>query len=270
MKDERTTALKGFDSAVPNEARVIDFIMGGKDNFAADREAAEEILKIAPELPMMIREGRKFLHRTISHLAGLGVRQYLDIGCGLPTQGSVHEILEAIAPDAKVLYVDNDPVVVVHSNALIDTRGANRVLLADAREPDDLLDHPVLTAHIDLRKPTAIVLKDVLASVPEDDIAAMIVERLVDRMASGSYLLFGHAVGDVRPAVTEELAQVFQESHVIEGERPNVRSRKEVESYLDGLELLPPGLVPFPDWRPAVSGADHAAFWAVGAVARKP
>jgi len=272
MPAEQDDALKGFDRTQPNEARLIDYLVGGKDNFAADREAAEEVLKIAPELPMMIREGRRFLGRTVRYLAGEGVRQYVDIGCGLPTRGSVHEVLEPIAPDSKVVYVDNDPVVFVHSNALIDTRGSNRVILADAREPDALLDHPALTALIDLRQPTAIVLHGLIASISEDDVAMMIVQRLVDRMAPGSYLLFSHAISDIRPAVTEDLARVFQEGHVIEGNRPNVRTRQEVLQFLDGLDLVPPGLVPLPAWRPdpGEPSTDPDTFWAVGAVARKP
>src|SRR3954469_20091035 len=170
MPAEKDDLLKGFDRTQPNEARLIDYLMGGKDNFAADREAAEQVLLIAPELPMMIREGRKFLGRAVRYLAGKGVRQYVDIGCGLPTRGSVHEVLEPVAPDSKVVYVDNDPVVIAHSNALIDTRGSNRVIRADAREPDALLDHPRLSSLIDLRQPTAIVLSAILESVSEDDV----------------------------------------------------------------------------------------------------
>ncbi|MEO5878245.1 MAG: SAM-dependent methyltransferase [Streptosporangiaceae bacterium] len=272
MEAEQTDALMGFDRTLPNEARLIDYLMGGKDNFAADRAAAEEVLKIAPELPMMIREGRKFLGRAVRYLASEGVRQYIDIGCGLPTQGSVHQILQAVAPQSRVVYVDLDPVVIAHSNALIDTRGMNRVVRADVREPDALLDHPSIATFIDLRQPTAIVLKDVIASIPEDDIVTMISRRLVDRMAPGSYLLFSHAVSDVSPAVTEDLARVFQESQVIDGDRPDVRTTEEVRRFMDGLELLPPGLVPLPAWRPGPGepSVDPTTFWGLGAIARKP
>ncbi|XVQ06983.1 SAM-dependent methyltransferase [Spirillospora sp. CA-255316] len=264
--------LPGFDPSSPNEARVLDYLMGGKDNFAADRQAAEEMLELAPEIPMMIREARKFLARTVGFLADQGIRQFVDIGCGLPTQGSVHQILKPIAPEAKIVYVDNDPIVTVHGNALIDTRETIRVIQADAREPDALLDHPTLTALIDLEQPTAVVLHSLIAVILEDDVAHRIVERLVARVAPGSYLLFSHATRDPRAEVTEELARKFHHGHLIEGDRSNARTRAEIARFLDGLDLVPPGLVPLPAWRPG-SGEptmDPDTCWAVGAVARKP
>lgn len=262
----------GFDPSVPNEARVLDFLMGGKDNFAADREAAEEMLKLAPDLPVMIREARKFLARTVRYLAGEGVRQFVDIGCGLPTRSSVHEILQPIAPEAKVAYVDNDPVVITHGNALIDTTGSIRVIQADAREPDALLDHPALSGLIDVAQPTAVILHSLLAVIAEDDVATMIVDRLVDRMAPGSYLLFSHAVRDQGSAATEKLARLTQDNRMVKGHRPDVRTREEVARFLDGLDLVPPGLVPLPAWRPdpGEPTVDPDTFWAVGAIARKP
>ncbi|GAA3218933.1 SAM-dependent methyltransferase [Actinocorallia longicatena] len=264
--------MRGFDPRVPNEARVLDFMMGGKDNFAADRKAAAEILEFAPEIPMMIRESRKFLARTVRYLAEHGVRQYVDIGCGLPTQGSVHQILEPIAPESKVVYVDNDPVVIVHSNALIDTTGTIRVVQADVREPDALLDHPVVAAHIDLKEPTAIVVQSVFTTILDDALVARTIQRLADRLATGSYLLFSHAVGDPPDADTAKLADLFHQHYLLEGDRTEPRTRAEVARFLTGLDLVPPGLVPMPAWRPLPGEptVDPDSFWAIGGIARKP
>ncbi|GAA3242750.1 SAM-dependent methyltransferase [Actinocorallia longicatena] len=258
---------------MPNEARLLDYLIGGKDNFAADREAAKEILRIAPEIPMMMREGRKFLARGVRYILSEGIRQFVDIGCGLPTRGSTHQILAAAGmPEVPVVYVDNDPVVIAHSNALIDPRDTVKAVLADLRETDALLDHPTLTALVDLDRPVGVVMNAVLASIADDEIATVSVKRLVDRLAPGSLVLMSHAISDTRPAVTGELARVFQETRAIEGQRPNVRTLAEVTCFLDGLDVVAPGIVPIPAWRPGRGepSVDPETFWAVGAVARKP
>lgn len=274
MSSQRPESYPDFDPSVPNEARILDYLMGGKDNFAADREAARAALSIAPDLPMMCREARKFLSRVVHFLVANDVDQFIDIGCGLPTQGSVHEILRPIAPDARLAYVDNDPVVVTHAAAVIGTGQPVKVFRADARAPDALLDRLTQTGFIDLDRPVAVLLHSLLAVIPEDDVAEMIVDRLTARMVPGSYLLVSHAISDTRPETTVQLAKLYQEQKVVRGreERSNLRTTQEVAQFMRGLELVPPGLVPLPAWRPDAGrpDLDPAMVWAVGGLGRKP
>ena len=266
---------RGFDPTVPNEGRMYDFFLGGKDNFAADRQAAEQALELAPDLRILARENRRFLSRAVRFLAASGVRQFIDIGTGLPTRGNVHEIAQSVAPEARVVYVDNDPVVRVHAEALLRDDDRVTVIQADVRDPDAILGHPELLRLIDLDRPVAVLLFFVLYAVPEDDHAARIVERLREAMAPGSYLAISHPVSDICPEVTARLAALYQqEAKVIEGQaRHNVRTRADIEPYFAGLDLVEPGVVLLPYWRPDEPGmAEGAAssVWAVGGVGRKP
>ncbi|GAA3226561.1 SAM-dependent methyltransferase [Actinocorallia longicatena] len=260
-----------FDPSMPNEARMLDYLMGGKDNFAADREAADAVRTVAPELPMMIREGRAFLGRAVRYLAEQGVRQFVDIGCGLPTRGSVHEVLEPIAPGSIVVYVDHDPVVIAHSRAIVSEHKTITCIQADARDPGTILTHPDLTAVIDLSRPTAIILHAIVTVISVDQEAAAVVDRVVEALAPGSFLLFSHAICDPAPEVTERLVRLFTDEKVLENTRKNVRTLAEVSRFLDGLDLVEPGLVPLPAWHPPSNGpdVDPGTFWAVGAIARK-
>jgi SAM-dependent methyltransferase len=263
----------GFDPAVPNQARIHDYFVGGKDNFAADREAARWALSVAPELPLMCREGRRFLERVVRHLAARGVRQFVDVGCGLPTQGNVHEIAQAAAPGSRVVYVDNDPVVVTHARALLEDEEHTAVIEADMREPDQILGHPRLKSLIDLGSPVAILLLFVLDVVPEDELAAHIVGRFRDAIALGGYVAIGHSVSDLRPEATAGLADLYQSRGVVTGHahREQQRTKADVETLFDGLSLLPPGVVYVPDWAPDAGGQtlDPRAIWSVGGVGRK-
>jgi SAM-dependent methyltransferase len=272
VKKSSIRELPGFTPNVPNDARMLDYFMGGKDNFAADRAAARQALRLAPELPMLCREARKFLGRAVRFLAGTGIRQFVDIGCGLPTQGSVHEVLRPIAPDARVVYVDNDPVVAVHARALLKADDPVAVIQADARETDRLLAHPEFTRLIDLDRPVAILLLSFLVVIPEDDVAADIVGRLRDAMAPGSHLLVSDPICDPRPEVTEKLSRLYQDSDVVRGApRSNVRTRAEVQRFLDGLDLVAPGMVPLPVWHPG-SGeptVDPESVWVIGGIGVK-
>jgi hypothetical protein len=194
------------------------------------------------------------------------------VGCGLPTQGGVHEVLRPVAPDARVVYVDSDPVVVVHARALLEADDPVVVIQADAREPDDLLAHPDLTGLIDLDRPVALLLHSFLVLIPEDDLATHIVDRLREAMAPGSHLLVSHAIADPCPEVTEKLARLYQDTEVVKGTpRHNVRTRAEVERLLDGLDLLPPGMVELPAWRPGAGEptVDPESVWVVGGIAVK-
>ncbi len=260
-----------YNPSVPNVARMYDYYLGGKNNFAADREAAEKALTVAPELRAGAAEVRKFLARAVRYVAGCGVRQFVDIGCGLPTQGNVHQIAEAVAPDARVAYVDNDPEVVAHARALLATNPRTTAVKADLRDPAGLLAMPEIRELIDFDRPMAVLLVAVLHLIADDEVALRIVQTIRDALPSGSYLVLAHAVGDLRPQVTSQLAALYQQNVAVPASsRPNLRGKAEVQRYLEGLDVVEPGLVSLTEWRPdpdAPSGG--APIWAVGGVGRK-
>jgi SAM-dependent methyltransferase len=257
-----------FDPQVPNVARMYDYYLGGKDNFAADREAAEQALSFAPELRAGAADVRAFLTRSVRYLAGEGIRQFVDIGCGLPTNGNVHEVAQALAPDAKVAYLDNDPVVIAHARALLETDPSTRVVQADVREPEALLAEPELRELIDFDRPVAILMNAVLHVIPDDELVLHIVRTLRDAIVPGSYISISHAVSDIRPQATAKLASLYQDRMAVSGpRRANLRTRAEVTPYFEGLELVEPGLVYLGEWRP--DGEPGKPIWSVGGVGRK-
>jgi O-methyltransferase involved in polyketide biosynthesis len=272
MPEQTRYEPPAYNPTVPNVARMYDYYLGGKNNFAADREAADKALAVAPELRAGAAEVRKFLTRAVRYLADRGIRQFVDIGCGLPTQGNVHEIAQAIAPDARVAYVDNDPEVVVHARALLETNPFTRAVQADLRDPDALLALPEIRELIDFNRPVAVLLIAVLHLITDDDEAMRIVGTLRAALPVGGYLVLAHAVGDLAPQVTTKLAAVYQENIAVPRQaRPNLRGKAEVERYLEGMELVEPGLVSLSEWRPdpAAPWPGATPIWAVGGVARK-
>ncbi len=260
-----------FDPHTPNVARMYDYYLGGKDNFAADREAAEQALAVAPELRAGAAEVRKFLTRAVRVLVDAGIRQFVDLGCGLPTQGNVHEVAQAVAPQTRVAYVDNDPVVISHAQALLETNPLTRVIQGDLREPERVLGDPELRELIDFDQPVAVLLIAVLHVISDDDLALHIVRTVRDTIVPGSYVALAHAVADLRPGTTARLARLYQDKVPIGGpRRANLRTRAEVEPYFDGLELIEPGLTYISEWRPDVEPApDPRPIWSVGGVALK-
>jgi hypothetical protein len=263
----------GFHPEIPNEARILDYLTGGKDHFAVDRKVAEEALRIAPDLRAVARQSRRFLRRAMDVLVAEGIRQFIDVGCGLPTRGSVHQILQEIAPGYRLVCVDNDPVVAAHAASLFGMGGPSRILQADARDPGALMDDPVIRAMITPDEPVGLVLHSVLAVIPEDDVADHIVQGLLARVPSGSHLLLTHAISDPAPDATARLAALYQDSKTVRGAttRSNLRTAAEVEDLMRDLELLPPGMVPLHRWRPdaAEPGRDPRSIWAIGGVGRK-
>jgi trans-aconitate methyltransferase len=264
----------GFHPRTPNEARVVDYLLGGKDNFAADREAADHAIAVAPELPMMAHEGRRFLGRAVRFLVDQGVRQFIDIGCGLPTQNNAHEVAQAAAPDARVVYVDFDPVVVTHARAILADEVRTSVIKADMRDPDRILAHPDLLRLIDLKRPVAILLISALQAIPEDEVALDIVVRLREAISPGSWMVISHPISDSSPETTERLATLFQDRQIIKASRrrDNVRSLAEIQPYFDGLEMAEPGIARLPAWRPVPGEPviDPESFWVTAGVGRKP
>lgn len=253
-------------TSTPNPARIYDYLLGGKDNFPADREAAEEVLALAPEVRAVARENRAFLRRAVRYLAGeAGIRQFLDVGTGIPAQGNVHQVAQQVAPDARVVYVDNDPIVLLHARALL-AGNHTTIIQADLREPAAILDHPELREVIDFDQPVAVLLLAILHFITDEEDPAGIVTRLRDAMAPGSYLALSHGTADFRPEATLKAAQVYDRATA-----PLVlRSHAQIGRFFDGLELVPPGLVQVTAWRPDGELPDGwATSPAYGGIARK-
>ena len=262
-----------FDPTTPNLARMNDYLLGGKDNFAADRQTAEKALELAPELRVLMREWRRFIRRVVRFLADRGIRQFIDIGPGLPADENVHEIAQAKAPGARVAYVDSDPVVYSHAQALLADNRQTIAIRADIREPDEIIGHPELRKLIDLDQPVAILLLTVLQSIPDDEVVERVITELRDAMTPGSYLAIQHAVSDLCPEVTRALTSLYQDEKAITGTRraSNTRTKAKIESLFNGLELVDPGVAYLPTWRPEPGAAvdNPESVWLVGGVARK-
>ncbi|GIH73763.1 SAM-dependent methyltransferase [Planobispora longispora] len=243
MADE-SSAVHGVDPSVPNVARMYDYYLGGKDNFAADRAAAEQILTYFPETRPSAQENRAFLARAVRALVQAGVRQIVDLGSGLPTRGNVHEIAHRIAPDTRVAYVDYDTVVCAHGRALLG--GDNvKMIQGDIREIDALLTSPGLRKLIDFDQPVAFLMLAVLHFVSDEDGAYDIVRTLRAVSAPGSHLVISHAI-DARPDTTPEALEIYKQATAA----LSLRTSEEIGRFFEGYELLEPGLV-FPrDWRP--------------------
>jgi trans-aconitate methyltransferase len=257
-----------IDTSVARQARIYDYLLGGKDNFAADREAAEQAIAAFPGLVTWARRNRAFLARAVSYLvAEAGVRQFLDIGTGLPTANNTHEVAQRIAPETRVVYVDNDPVVLIHAQSLLNSapEGATAFVQADLRDPEAILARAADT--LDLSRPVALMLLAILHVIPDADDPWGMVGRLMAGLAPGSYLVISHPARDIHPEQVAEMTKRFNQrlgSVVSAG-----RTRDEVARFCAGLDLVEPGIVSTPRWRPGagVSPADDPAY---AAVARKP
>ncbi len=264
----RLPAGHGFDITVPNVARIYDFLLGGKDNFAADRLAAMELLEAVPEAAIAARDNRAFLGRAVRFLAReAGIRQFLDIGTGLPTRGNVHEIAHDTDPAARVVYVDNDPMVIVHANALLATQPTVSAVYSDLRFPRHLLAMLAVRSLLDLDEPLAVLMTAVLHFIEDHEDPWAIVDEFKSAMAPGSYLVLSHVTGDdIGEDARRRAAEIYQSASA-----PGVtRTHAQVARFFDGLDLLAPGLVSAADWRPAVehSRREPALFYA--GIGRKP
>lgn len=241
-------APEGIDVSIPNAARMYDYYLGGKDNFEADRAAAEEILALVPQLRQSVVENRRFLQRVVRFLAAEeGIEQFIDIGAGLPTMDPVHEVALDITPDARVCYVDYDPVVVSHGNVLLTVPDRSIMVRADLRRPRELLKNPDVSGFLDLTKPVAILLIAVLHFVADSDHPHQIVAELRDAIAPGSYLALSHLGSDfVDPEASQRAEAIYRRASadIIN------RNRGDILRFFDGFELVPPGLVPKHEWRP--------------------
>jgi hypothetical protein len=256
-----------FDTSVAHIARVYDYWLGGKDNFEADRIAGEEALAAYPDLVSSVRANRAFLARGVRFLAGeAGVRQFLDIGTGIPSANNTHEVAQDVAPASRVMYVDNDPIVLAHARALLVGRpeGTTDYLDADLRETEKILDQA--RGLLDFSQPVAVMLVAVLHLIGPEDHPHSIVSQLMDAVPPGSYLLLSHVASDIEP---EKMAEMGKRLNRLLAQKGFYRNQAEVTQFFTGLELLEPGVVPVQHWRQdsEIEGARRAAMW--GGVARK-
>ena len=256
------------DHLIPNSARMYDYWLGGKDNYAADRQLADLFLLKIPSMREMARANRDFVTRATHYLAEQGVRQFLDIGTGIPTRPNLHETAQAIAPDTHVVYVDNDPVVLAHARALMISNEVGQVayIAADVRKTEAMLADPELRAQIDLDRPVALMLIAVLMLIDDKDDLQGAVARLRDALPSGSYLALTHPTADFDPPVVNEVTDSARAT----GMTFVPRSQKEVAAFFGDWELVEPGLVPVRGWRPDGAGEDPESAWYWSGVARKP
>jgi S-adenosyl methyltransferase len=254
-----------LDTGVAHIARVYDYLLGGNNNFAADRAAAEQFVEVMPGIMPGVREARAFLVRVVAFLAGqAGMRQFLDIGAGLPTAGSTHETALQIAPDSRVVYADNDPLVLAHARALLtgSKQGQTAYLDADLRDPGRLLAGAAQT--LDLTRPVAVMMVGVLHCVPDDGDPWGLVDQVMAAVPSGSYLVIGHPASDIEAEAAPATAGLNTKL----AQPVTFRPRDQVTRFLDGLEILEPGVVSYSLWRPGAHvAAQPAPAWS--AVGRK-
>jgi hypothetical protein len=257
----------GIDVKVPSPARIYDYLLGGKDNFAADRELAEVILRQAPVARAGALANRRFLGRAVEFLARAGIRQFLDLGTGLPSQNNVHEVAQRVCPDARVVYVDNDPVVLNHGEALLAGGESTVVICEDMREPERILAHPDVQRLIDFSEPVAVMFVSVLHFVTDEQDPWGIVSAMTEPLVPGSYLTLSHSTLDGRPA---EFIAEFEKTYRVSAPLV-VRSREAVTRFFDGFELVDPGLVYTTEWRSdEVERARTGGEGMLGGVGRKP
>ncbi len=240
-----------LDTSVPHTARTWNYWLGGKDNYPADREAGDQFLALMPGLAVGARAVRGFLVRAVRHLAGeVGIRQFLDIGTGLPTANNTHEVAQAVAPECRIVYVDNDPLVLVHARALLTSspQGVTDYLDADLRDPDTILREAAKT--LDFTQPIALMLLGIINHIMDTDEAYAIVNRLLDALPAGSYLVLSHPTAEVDGEAMLKGMRIWNES----GGTPPItaRSRQELIRFFDRLELLEPGVVSVSRWRPDI------------------
>ena len=243
-----------LDSSTPNVARMYHHYLGGRETFQADRDAAEQVLAALPVTRLSVAEIREFVRRAVRFLAGeAGVDQFLDLGMGLPAQHAVHEVALQVNPAARVVYVDNDPVVVSHGDALLAKPGIAVVVRADLRRPAELLALPEVRAHLDFSRPVAVLLVSVMHFIADADDPYGLVSTIRDALAPGSYLALSHASADFVPDehVVRRAVAAYEKTNAPAWPR----SRADILRFFDGFDLVEPGLVPKPQWRPA-PGAD--------------
>ncbi|TWV33377.1 SAM-dependent methyltransferase [Streptomyces misionensis] len=268
MTGQDPTAIE-IDTSKPHPARMYDWYLGGKDNYPVDEEMGRQMLALEPRVPVMARVNRAFMHRATRWLAQQGVRQFLDIGTGIPTEPNLHQVAQQIAPDSRVVYCDNDPIVLAHAAALLRStpQGATEYLQADVRDPDAIIAGA--REVLDLTRPVALSLIALLHFVPDTDGAHELVSRLLSELPSGSYLVMTHATADFTPKDAATATGKLKGAGITLA----LRTRDEFTRFFDGLDLVEPGVEIVHKWHPElgepVPGQDDGVIPGYGAVARK-
>ncbi|WP_069811335.1 SAM-dependent methyltransferase [Streptomyces sp. TP-A0874] len=235
-----------IDQNTPSIARAYDYMIGGKDNYAVDRAFGDQINESLPGAQAIAVENRKVLVRAIREIVTqTGIRQFVDLGSGLPTADNVHQVAQAVAPESRVVYVDNDPIVLAHGRALLDENDRTTVIQADVREPEKILEHPATRSLIDFEQPVGVVMCAILHHLNDDEDPAGIVRYWYDRVPSGSHFFISHFRTEHNPE-TAEIEGMLQTTFG----RGRWRDDEEIRAFFDGLELLEPGVVPTAEWRP--------------------
>jgi hypothetical protein len=237
---------EGVDLSTASVARGYDYLLGGSHNLATDREYGRKILAIMPDARLAAQANRAFMHRAVRLMVDAGVRQFLDIGSGIPTVGNVHEIAQKAAPQARVVYVDIEPVAVAHSELILAGNANATIVQEDLRHPDAILNHPQTRALLDFTQPVGLLLVAILHAIPDQDDPLGLVARYCQALPSGSYVAIGHVTADSRPDEVEKIRQLTDRTTT----PLTMRSRAQVERFFAGLELVEPGLVWAPQWRP--------------------
>ncbi len=269
-EDQQRPHSSAIDNGVPHSARIYDYWLGGKDNFAADRAVAEALISAIPTVRSMAAENRRFVHRVARYLVGqAGVRQFLDVGTGIPTRPNLHEVAQEIAPETRVVYVDNDPIVLAHARALMISteQGRSEYIHADLREPELIVNHRKLREVLDLNRPVALTIVATLMLLEDAEDPWRKIRVLMDALPSGSYVAITHPTGDFNPEAVKKAV----DAAVGSGMTLVPRSRDEVARFFAGWDLVEPGIVPVAAWQPD-DGAPtdpHAAYYWAG-IARKP
>jgi SAM-dependent methyltransferase len=257
-----------IDTSVAHPARMYDYYLGGRDNYQVDRDAAEEVLAVLPEGRDMARANRAFLGRTVRYLASRGIKQFLDVGTGIPGPDNTNDVAHTVQPEARVVYVDNDPIVLAHASALLARHDPHytTVIQADLRDPDSIIEHPQARAVLDFSQPIGVLLVAVLHFIKHHERPHELVERFKQLMAPGSFLVLSHGTGDFEPDRAGTAVQGYNRASA-----PFVlRSRAEITRFFDGLELVEPGVVQIPWWQPeAEVGPDADQIWIYGGIGYK-
>jgi SAM-dependent methyltransferase len=269
MADEPSWVPAGVDTKRANVARVYDYLVGGSHNFLADQDVGRSLAAVDPNVRAIARANRDFLGRAVRFLCETGIRQFLDIGSGIPTQGNVHEVAQQASPAARVAYVEIDPVAIAHSKAILAGNENTAIIDADLREPGKILAHEAIGPLIDFSQPAALLLVSVLPFIADAEDPWRIVATLRDALAPGSYFVLCHATDEGRPTVLQAVDKVYKSSVPMRG---GLRSRADILRFFDGFELVDPGLVYMPLWRPdspADVPSDPSKFWCLAGVGRK-
>ncbi len=270
MTGEPDWVPPGVDTQRANVARVYDYLLGGSHNFLADQDLGRAIAAVEPKARAIARANRAFVGRAVRFLMAAGIRQFLDIGSGIPTQGNVHEVAQQADPGARVTYVDIDPVAIAHSRAILAGNENTAIIDADLRDPEKILAHPAAQGLIDFGQPAGLLIVAILHFISDAEDPWRLVATLRDALAPGSYLVLCHATNESKPTVAQAAEKVYNTSVATQ---VHMRSRAEILRFFDGFDLVDPGLVYIPEWHPdspADVPSDPSQFWGLVGVGAKP